>query len=267
MTAPRPVEQGRPGQELRLEPEDEVPDVADGQVEAVDRALDPSLDLVGILADELRDVLQRQSDGIDALDDPVVEVPADALALVDDGQALDLLEQARVLDGDPGMEREGLDDALIVLRELCPAGLFGQVEVPDRPTLHGDRDAEERVHRRMVRREAGPARIDRDVRDPERAVLSDDQAKEAASTREGTDVGPRLAVDAGRDETLDDAARMDDPERRVARADQRPDLVDDDLQDLIDGLQRRDGSRRHVERVDDTRLRPEVPRPGSRSSR
>ena len=106
----QPLEQRRPGQELRLEPEDEVPDVADGQVEAVDRALDPSLDLVGVLADELRDVLQRQSDGVDALDDPIVQVPADALALVDDRQALDLLEQACVLDGDPGMERERLDE-------------------------------------------------------------------------------------------------------------------------------------------------------------
>ena len=137
MTATSPFDQRRPGQELRLEPEDEVADVADGQVEAVDGALDPSLDLVGVLADELRDVLERQSDGVDALDDPIVQVPADALALVDDRQALDLLEQACVLDGDPGMEREGLDEALVVLGEFlrrlpCRSGTGSRPSDPSR---------------------------------------------------------------------------------------------------------------------------------------
>src|SRR4029078_725150 len=118
--------------------------------------------------------------------------------------AIDLLNESRVLDRDPGVERERLDETLVVLRELRPAGLFGQVEVADPPTFHGHRDAEERVHRWMVRRETGPARIDCDVGDPERAVLSDDEAKEAASMRQRTDAGPCLVVDAGRDEALDD---------------------------------------------------------------
>ena len=87
-------------------------------MEAVDRALDPSLDLVRVVAQELRDVLEREPDRVDVLDDAVVEVLADALALVDDRQPLDLLVQAGVLDGDPGVDGERLDEALIGLGEL-----------------------------------------------------------------------------------------------------------------------------------------------------
>ena len=93
-------EQRGPAQELRAQPKDEVADVADRQVEGVDGPLDALDDLVGVLGDELRHVLERQPDGVDALDDPVVEVLADALALVDDGEPVDLLVQPGVLDRD-----------------------------------------------------------------------------------------------------------------------------------------------------------------------
>ena len=79
-------------------------------MEAVDRALDAPLDLGRVLADQLGHVLERQADGVQALDDAVVQVLADPLALVDDRQPLDLLVQPGVLDGDAGMERERLDE-------------------------------------------------------------------------------------------------------------------------------------------------------------
>ena len=119
--ATRPLTSEVAAEQLRPQPEDEVADVADRQVEAVDRPLDAPLDLVGILVDELRDVLERQADGVQALDDPVVEVLADPLALVDDGQPADLLVEPGVLDGDPGMEGERLDKALVVLGEFGSA--------------------------------------------------------------------------------------------------------------------------------------------------
>ena len=53
--------------------------------------------------------------------------------------------------------------ALVVLGELGGARLVGQVEVADRPALHRDRDAEEAVHRRVMRREAVASRVDGDV--------------------------------------------------------------------------------------------------------
>ena len=95
----------------------------------------------------------ERPDRVEVLDDAVVEVLADALALVDDRQALDLLVQPGVLDRDPGVDRERLDEPLVVLGELVGARLVGQVEVADGAALDGDRDAEEAVHRRVIRRE------------------------------------------------------------------------------------------------------------------
>ena len=200
-----PVHQGRTAQELRPEAEDEVPDVPDREVEAVDRPLDASFDLVRVVAHELGDVLEREADGIDVLDDPVVEVLADALALVDDGQPLDLLVQAGVLDRDPGVDRERLHEALVRLGELGGADLVGEIQVADGAALHGDRHAKEAVHRRVVRGEPVSARIDRDVGDAERAVLLDDQAQEAVAARQWPDRGSGLAAHPGRDEALDHA--------------------------------------------------------------
>ena len=225
----QPGQQGHAAQQLGAQPEDEVADVTDRHVEAVDGALDAPDDLVGVLLDQLRDVLEGEAHGVDALDDPVVEVLADPLALVDDGQALDLLVQARVLDRDRRVAGERLDERLVGRGELLPGRLVGEVQVADRAALHRHRDAEEAVHLRMVRREPVASLVEGDVGDPDRAVLADDQAEEAVTARQGADPRPCLAVQAGGDEGLDHPAGVDDPECGVARADQRTDLVDDDL--------------------------------------
>ena len=67
--------------------------------------------------------------------------------------AAGLLEQPRVLDRDAGGRGERLDDRLVVGGEVA-AALLGQVEVAEDLVPDPDRDAEEGVHRRVVRREA-----------------------------------------------------------------------------------------------------------------
>ncbi len=109
---------------LGSQPEDEVADLADRQVQPLDRPLDPGPRLVRVVVHELGHVLEREADPVDALDDPVVEVLADPLALLDDRQALDLLVEPGVLDGDPGMEGEHLDERLVGLAELPRSCLF-----------------------------------------------------------------------------------------------------------------------------------------------
>ena len=257
------VDEGRSAQQLRSEAEDEVPDVPDRQVQAVDRPLDPPLDLLGIVPDQLGHVLERQPDRVDVLDDPVVEVLADALAFVDDREPLDLLVEPRVLDRDAGMDGEGLDQRLILLGELVGAGLVREVQVPDRATLHRDGNAQEAVHRRVVRREPVAPRIDRDVRDPERAVLAHDQPEEPVTARNVADPRPGLAIHAGGDEAFHDAVGVDDAERRILGADQRSDLVDDHLQDVVDRLQLGDRAGRGLECADHPARRGIVP--GARS--
>ena len=128
-------QQRHPAEQLWPKAEDEVADVPDREVEAVDRALDASLDFVGVVAHELRDVLEREPDGIDVLDDAVVEVLADALALIDDRQSLDLLVQMGILDRDPGVDGKRLDEALVSLGELGGADLVGEIQVADRVGL------------------------------------------------------------------------------------------------------------------------------------
>ena len=65
----------------------------------------------GILPDDLGQVLERERDRVQALDDRVVQVLADALALLDDRQPADLVVQTSVLDGNAGMQGEALDAA------------------------------------------------------------------------------------------------------------------------------------------------------------
>ena len=74
--------------------------------------------------------------------------------------------------------------ALVVLGELVAPSLVGEVQVADRAPLDRDRDAEEAVHRRVIRREAVAPGVSRDVGDPDGAVLADDQAEEPAPARQ-----------------------------------------------------------------------------------
>ncbi len=104
----------------------------------------------GSVPHQVGHVLQREPDAVEALDDPVVEVLADPGPLVDDGQALDLLVQTGILDGDAGVKREHLRQALVGFGELRGIPLVREIEVADRPTPNPDGHAEERRHRRVV---------------------------------------------------------------------------------------------------------------------
>ena len=100
-------------------------------------------------------------------------------------------------------------------------------------------------------------------RDPERAVLADDQAEQAVAAGGGPIRARVVGVDAARDEALDAPVGVDDPEGRVLRADERADAVDDHLQDLVDGSRPAIAAVGRVERLDDVgwpapRIRPAV---------
>ena len=93
------------------------------------------------------------------------------------GQRLELrqparrrLVQARVLDRDRRLRGEQRDELLVLGGEVLAALLLGQVEVAVGDAAQEDRHAEERPHRRVVRREADRARVGRQVVQPERAA-------------------------------------------------------------------------------------------------
>ena len=103
----------------------------------------------------------------------------------------------------------------------------------------------------MVGREAVATRIDVDIGDPERPVLLDDEAQEPMTVWQRPDACARFVIDPARDESLDDVALIDDPERGVLRAHEWTDLVDDDLEHLVDGEHAGDGPGRRIECVED----------------
>ena len=72
----------------------------------------------GVRDHDLGHVLERQGHRVERLDDPVVEVPTDPVALLDDREVGHLPVQPRVLDRDRGVEREDLDEPLVVRAEL-----------------------------------------------------------------------------------------------------------------------------------------------------
>ncbi len=181
-----------------------------------------------------RHVLEREGDPVDGLDDPVVEVPRDPLALLDDGQLLDLLVEPGVLDRNARAEGEHLDEHLVHLAELGGVALVREVEVPDRPALGHHGDAEERGHRRVVGREPVGIRVVGDVRDAVRLALADDQAEQPVPARRRPDLGTLLDRHPDRDEPLDPTVGVDDAQGRVLRADQVADALDDELEDGFD---------------------------------
>ena len=129
----------------------------DRGLERVDRPVDPGLGLGRVLVvinsgTSSSDRLTR----VDGLDDPVVEVLADPLALLDDGQPLDLLVQARVLDRDAGMDARTTRRAARRprLNELAAAPCRSGTGCRRTRPLTVTGTPEERAHRRVVRREA-----------------------------------------------------------------------------------------------------------------
>ena len=107
-----------PIDELGPQPEDESAELPDRVVQGVDRAIDARPRLGRILVHQLGHVLERERHGVHALDDAVVEVLADAVPLLDHGDAPDGLVQPGILDRNPGVQGEQLDEPLVVVAEL-----------------------------------------------------------------------------------------------------------------------------------------------------
>ena len=94
------------------------------------------------------------------------------------------LVQACVLDRDRGLRGEQLRELLVLRGEVGAAGLLGQVEVPVGDAPQHDRDAEKRLHRRVVAREADRARVLGDLVQPQRLRVPDQHAEDAAPARQ-----------------------------------------------------------------------------------
>ncbi len=178
----------------------------------------------------------------DEIEQPV-EVGLGRKGVADLVQRLELARPPRcclvepgVLDRDSRLTGQQRHELLVLFGEGLAAGLLGQVEIAVGHAAEQDRHAEERAHRRVTGRES-----DRSS-DPGRGRAG---AEECASwinaprmprPRGRSPIDRlRVRIDAGGQEALElRAARVDDAERRVARAGQLRRELDDALQQRVE---------------------------------
>ena len=131
-------------------------------------------------------------------------------------------EQAGVLDDDPGGGGEAGYQLLVEIGEGLRRRLVGQIQVPEHLTPGDDRHAEERRHRRVVRREAGAAGVLGDHRHPQRSGVLDQGAEQTEPLRRSTDRPAGGVVDPGGEEGGEAAlVLVEHPECAVSGVDQR----------------------------------------------
>ena len=139
--------------------------------------------------------------------------------------------EPRVLDRDPGRGCQCDREALVVLGELVGAPLVAEVQVAEHDISHTDRNAEERAHVGMVRREADGLVVGAEIAQAQRPWIDDQEAEDPVSLGQMADGGVALGLDAYGDELAEMPVFADDAERAVVGRDERARGLDDPLQD------------------------------------
>ena len=162
--------------------------------------------------------LQRQTDGEESLDDEIVEVTSDPVAIGQERHLGHLLVEASVLDGNTGGDRQRDHQLLVDVGEHLADLLVGEVEVAEHRVAHADRHPQERVHRRVVGREAVRRGMLRQFGQPQWLGVGDQQSEESVPLRQVTDRPAFVFVDADRDELVEPrSCRVEHAERAVPR--------------------------------------------------
>lgn len=132
------------------------------------------------------------------------------------------LVQPRVADGQARLGGQHPHHVLVVVGEFGGVVLLAEIEIPEDLALDADGYAEERPHRRVVRRKSGRSRIGGEVREPEGFGVADEFAEQSGvAVRAAADPPGYLGVHAEGDEVREPAARLaHDAERGVAGADE-----------------------------------------------
>src|SRR5256886_5812715 len=175
--------------------------------------------------------LERHPGREEALDDLVVEVAGNSLAVFEDGDLFRALHQPGVLDRNSVGGRQCDREALVFLAELAGVPLFAQVQVSEHGISHADGHAEERAHVWMVRGEADGLVVDAEIPQAQRTWVDDEEPEDPLTLGQVTDGGVTLWVDAHGDELAEMLVLADHAERAVVGPDQRARGLHDPLQD------------------------------------
>ena len=93
--------------------------MTDGQVELLDRGLDPAARLV--LADQPGRALQREARGEESLDDGVVQVTRDPFLILQERQSMEVFAGTALFDDDARLGRELLQNLDVAGRKRLRA--------------------------------------------------------------------------------------------------------------------------------------------------
>ena len=205
--------------------EDGRTDLRNGVVELVDGLCDPLDDQVEF--GQPRSTLEAHADGVDALDDPVVEIPGDAVPIVEHAHDTDPVVQSRVLNGDARGQCKGLGECLVLVAESGRTLLVSEVEVAVDVIPYTHRDPQERRHRRVTRRKPVTARVLFEMVEAKRFGFGDQQPQHAAARWAVPDHLLFSLTEADGDELLEPGAGLvEDSQGGVAGTDERPGLSD-----------------------------------------
>ena len=205
--------------------EDGRSNLADREVELVDRPCDPLDHLIPL--GQPRCALEVHADGVDTLDHPVVEVTSDPVPIVEHGHHEDAVVQAVVLDGKSRREGQRLGEGLVFIGKGRFALLVRQVEVAVDLVAHPHRDTEERRHGRVIGRKTITAGVFLEVGEPEGSWFRDEQTEDAAPDRPIADLRLFFVAQPDGEELLEAGpGGIEHPEGGIAGSDQRPGLLD-----------------------------------------
>jgi len=108
-----------------------------------------------------------------------VKVAGDPLPVLDEDHLGQASMEAGILDGDAGGTSQSHHKLLVNVAEDLGGRLIGQVEVAEDLVADPDRDSEERVHRRVVRREPVAVGMLFEVGEAQRLGIQDQQTEDA----------------------------------------------------------------------------------------
>ena len=203
--------------------------MAHGDIEILDHRLE-TLDDLGALH-QSNSGLQGEPGREQSLDHGVVQLTGDSFAVFEHRQICDAGMQTGVFDDDARRAGERGDHFLVDVGEDVATRFVIQVEVPEDVFANADGHAEERTHRRMVRRKPVAVGVLSQIGKADRLRIDDEQTQDAVALGQVADLAPCFRIEADGDELREPGAGLvEHTERAVLRVDEIGRHLDDALQ-------------------------------------
>ncbi|MCG3141000.1 MAG: hypothetical protein HDKAJFGB_02152 [Anaerolineae bacterium] len=183
-------------------------------------------------------VFERQADGVNGLNNAVVQIHAKPFAFLQNGELLFLAIQLRVLNRDGGLRRKHFQHLLVLERKFGHAPFHIQfvahVQIANDAPFETNRHAQKRSHYRMMFRETDRAFIRANVGHAQRRPFGNQYAQQTVSARRFAQTRARFGRQTRRHELFNRfTVERQHAQRAIARIRQFAREVNHFLQDDI----------------------------------